>query len=194
MKILTILGSPQKTGKTATVLKLAEEEMKALGHEIIRVNAAEKQISGCLGCYACTQVKDSPGCVLKDDMYDVYSKMSLADAIIIASPIYCFELTSQIKPLIDRSFALMFTPLLDQKIVAGLITCMGEEHGNADLVAQAFQRMFNSSQKSIFSTKFAGTYVVDNSGNEDFEERAKAAAHRLAGDVLSMNKMKEGSL
>lgn len=56
MKILTILGSPQKAGKTATVLKFVEEKIAAKGDEIIRVNAAEKQISGCRGCYACTQV------------------------------------------------------------------------------------------------------------------------------------------
>ena len=186
MKILTILGSPQKAGKTATVLKFAEEKIKAHGHEIIRVNAIEKQISGCRGCYACMQVKNSPGCVLQDDMYDVYSKMISADAIIIASPIYCFELTSQIKPLLDRSFALMYTPLLDEKTVAGLITCMGEENGNADLVTQAFRRMFDSSQKSIFKTKLAGTYVVSNSRAEDFKSRAEAVVDKLADDISSM--------
>lgn len=185
MKILTILGSPQKAGKTATVLKFVEEKIIAKGDEIIRVNAAEKQISGCRGCYACMQVQDSPGCVLQDDMYDVYSKMISADAIIIASPIYCYELTSQIKPLLDRSFALMYTPLLDEKTVAGLITCMGEENGNADLVTKAFHRMFDASQKSIFQTKLAGTYVVSNSRAEDFESRAKAAANKLADDILS---------
>ena len=88
MKILTILGSPQKAGKTAAALKFAEEKIATQGHEIIRVNAAEKQISGCRGCYACMQVQDAPGCVFQDDMNDVYSKMISADAIIIASPIY----------------------------------------------------------------------------------------------------------
>lgn len=186
MKILTILGSPQKAGKTAAALKFAEEKIVTQGHEIIRVNAAEKQISGCRGCYACTQVQDAPGCVFQDDMNDVYSKMISADAIIIASPIYCFELTSQIKPLLDRSFALMYTQLLNDKTFAGLITCMGEENGNADLVTQAFQRMFDSLQKSIFKTKLAGTYVISNSSAEDFESRAKAAANKLADDVLSI--------
>lgn len=185
MKILTILGSPKKTGRTATVLKFAEEKIKAQGQEIIRVNAIEKQISGCLGCYACMQVKNSPGCVLQDDMYDVYSKMISADAIIIASPIYCYELTAQIKPLLDRSFALIDTPLLDEKTIAGLITCMGEENGNADLVTKAFYRMFDSSQKSIFRTNLAGTYVVSNSRAEDFESRAKAVANKLADDILA---------
>ncbi len=185
MKILTILGSPQKAGKTATVLKFVEEKIIAKGDEIIRVNAAEKQISGCRGCYACMQVQDSPGCVLQDDMYDVYSKMISSDAIIIASPIYCYELTSQIKPLLDRSFALMYTSLLDKKTVAGLITCMGEENGNADLVIKAFHRMFDSSQKSIFQTKLAGAYVVPNSRAEDFESRARAVADKLADDIFT---------
>jgi len=77
--------------------------------------------------------------------------------------------------------------LLDEKTVAGLITCMGEENGNADLVTKAFHRMFDfdSSQKSIFQTKLAGTYVVSNSRAEDFESRAKAVADKLADDILS---------
>jgi multimeric flavodoxin WrbA len=186
MIILTILGSPQKSGKTATVLKLVEEKIITQGHEVIRINAAEKQVSGCRGCYACMQVQDAPGCVFQDDMNEIYSKMILADAIVLASPIYCFELTSQIKPLLDRSFALMYTPLLDGKTVAGLITCMGEENGNADLVTQAFRRMFDSSQKSVFKTKLAGTYVVSNSRAEDFESRAKEEADRLANDIFSI--------
>ena len=80
----------------------------------------------------------------------------------------------------------MYTPLLDGKTVAGVITCMGRENENADLVTQAFQRMFDSSQKSIFKTKLAGTYVVSDSRAEDFESRAKVKADKLARDIFSI--------
>lgn len=63
---------------------------------------------------------------------------------------------------------------------------MGDENGNADLVLVAFHRMFDSSQKSIFRTKLAGTFVVSNSREEDFESRMKVVANKLSNDVLSI--------
>lgn len=185
MKILTILGSPKNTGKTATVLNLAEEMLQADGHEIIRVNAAQKQIGGCLGCYACTQVNNAPGCVLQDGMHEVYTQMISADFIIISSPVYCYEMTAQIKALIDRIFALMYTSLLNKKPIAGLITCMGEEQGNADLVTETFHRMFDSSRNSAFPTTLLGTYVFAGSHLDDFESRSKAIVKNLIDDLSS---------
>jgi len=179
MRITTILGSPKKSGKTATALELAEEKLKSRGHEITRINVTEYQIGGCRGCYACMQITDAPGCVLKDDMQSVYPTMISADALILASPIYCYELTAQVKPLIDRTFCLSNTPFLNKKPVAGLITCMGEENGNADLVAEFFNRAFDSTQKSFFQTKLLGTFVVPYSNAQDFMNRADTITDQL---------------
>ncbi len=59
-----------------------------------------------------------------------------ADAVVYASPLYSFDLTAQMKPLVDRSFYLSNTLLLAGKRVALLITCGGQEEGNADLVQE----------------------------------------------------------
>ena len=183
MRITTILGSPKKNGKTATALKLAEEKLISQGHEITRVNVTEYQIGGCQGCYACMQITDAPGCVLKDDMQSIYSTIISTDALVIASPIYCYELTAQIKPFIDRTFSLSNTYLLNDKPIAGLITCIGEEKGNADLVVDFFNRAFDSSQKSFFNTKLLGTYVVPCSNSKDFKNRAEMITNRLVKTI-----------
>jgi multimeric flavodoxin WrbA len=51
-------------------------------------------------------VEGSKGCVVDDDMQDVYSKVAKADALIIASPVYWFTMSAQTKIFMDRCFAL----------------------------------------------------------------------------------------
>ena len=106
MKIITILGSPRKKGNTAKVLSMFEGKVEK-NHEVERINITQYKVGGCLGCYKCKEKKDEPGCVQKDDALTIFEKMIQADAIVYASPLYCWSFTSQIKPLIDRHFCLV---------------------------------------------------------------------------------------
>lgn len=182
MKVLTIMGSPRKNGKTATALKLFEENMQSQGHEVERVNIIDYKINGCLGCFACFSKTNEPGCVQKDDAQAVFEKMFSADAIIYASPLYSFDFTAQLKPLIDRHFCLIKTPLLEGKRTALLITCAGQTEGNADLVQEAFRRSFDKT-KGVLHTDLVGEYVIPFSDAPDFSERAKAMADTMAAEI-----------
>lgn len=182
MKILTIMGSPRKNGKTAEALGMFEENMLSQGNEVERVNVVDYHINGCLGCYACVVKPNEPGCVQKDDLMLVFEKMFAADTIVYASPLYSFDLTAQLKPLIDRHFSLMKTPLLDGKQTALFVTCAGGVEGNADLVGEMFRRSFDG-EKGIFHTKLAGEYVVPFSVSPDFKERAKSVADKMAAEL-----------
>ncbi len=76
MKVTTILGSPRKSGSTATVLGWAENEMEAHGHHIDRVDIMKCGIkNGCLGCYACKKA-EMYECIQKDDANDIFRKMA----------------------------------------------------------------------------------------------------------------------
>lgn len=145
MKIITILGSPRKKGNTAKVLSMFEDNVEK-NHEVERIDITRYKVGGCLGCYKCKETKDEPGCVQKDDALTIFEKMIRADAIVYASPLYCWSFTSQIKPLIDRHFCLVSgdgTPehdsLISGKPAALLVTCAGPIEGNCD----AIQHIFN---------------------------------------------------
>ncbi len=144
MKIITILGSPRKKGNTAKVLSMFEDRVEG-NHEIERINVTKYNVGGCLGCYKCQESKDEPGCVQKDDALAIFEKMIQADAIVYASPLYCWSFTSQIKPLIDRHFCLVTgagTPdhdsLISGKPAALLVTCAGPIEGNCDAIQGIF--------------------------------------------------------
>jgi multimeric flavodoxin WrbA len=94
-----------------------EKQLLSQGHEFDRINITDYHINGCLGCYACMQNKDAAGCVQKDDTEQVLMRIISADAVVYASPLYSFDLTAQMKPLVDRSFCLSNTSLLEMESV-----------------------------------------------------------------------------
>ncbi len=103
MKITVITSSAHKVGTSA---KMADEFIKGAqeaGHEIYRFDAAFKNIHPCIGCGKCQTGND--GCVFKDDMQELNPHLLEADVIVLASPIYFFDLNGQMKVTIDRWFA-----------------------------------------------------------------------------------------
>ena len=74
------------------------------GFETDKIYIKDKQINGCIGCNVCQ--KNGGSCVQKDDMAEIYHKMAVADVIVLASPVYFYTWSSQMKTLLDRSFAM----------------------------------------------------------------------------------------
>jgi multimeric flavodoxin WrbA len=102
MKVLGIYASPRKGGNTDQLLDKALEGARSAGAEILTVYARKLKMRGCIECGGC----DKTGkCVVKDDMQTVYPLLEEADAIILASPIFFYGLTAQVKAVIDRSQA-----------------------------------------------------------------------------------------
>ncbi|WP_077610352.1 flavodoxin family protein [Clostridium sp. Marseille-P2415] len=183
MKTLTIMGSPNKKGKTDAALEFFENNMLAKGNDVERVNITDYKMNGCVGCYTCMRKKDESGCIQKDDALSIFEKMEAADAIVIASPLYSFDLTAQLKPFVDRCFSLSNTPVLNGKRMALLITCAGPAEKNADLVQEFFRRAFDGGNGGMFHTELAGRYVVPYSNAPDFTERAQKTADRMADEI-----------
>ncbi|UCF56213.1 MAG: flavodoxin family protein [Deltaproteobacteria bacterium] len=102
MKVLGIYGSPRKGGNTDQLLDKALEGAQSAGAEISRVYARDLKMSGCIECGGC----DKTGkCVVDDDMQSVYPLLEEAGVIFLASPIFFYSVTAQVKALIDRSQA-----------------------------------------------------------------------------------------
>jgi len=103
MKVLGIMGSPRKQGNTDLLLDEALKGAKSQGAEVEKLLVCELEISPCREFYAC--IRDGQ-CVIDDDMKWIYPKLMEADGIIVASPMFFYGLTSQVKALIDRCQAL----------------------------------------------------------------------------------------
>ena len=85
---------------------LAEEFLKgakSAGHKVEKVELLGTQIAFCRGCFACSKLGQ---CVIDDDVNDIMKKVMHADVVVWATPIYYYEMSGQMKTLIDRMNAM----------------------------------------------------------------------------------------
>ncbi|MDY6862773.1 MAG: flavodoxin family protein [Thermodesulfobacteriota bacterium] len=100
MKVLGILGSPRgRSGNTGQLLDRLIYKVKELGVEAELIVLKDLTINYCVGCDECRKVGN---CKQKDDFLEVKEKILSADGIVMGSPVYAFQVTAQMKTLIDR--------------------------------------------------------------------------------------------
>ncbi len=99
-------GSPRKYGNTFKMLRAAliGAELEGATTEVIHLY--DLDIKPCLGCLSDEERVCKYPCVIEDDMREIYDKVLKADAIIVATPIYWFNVSGVVKNLIDRLTAL----------------------------------------------------------------------------------------
>ena len=103
MKAIAINGSPRKGGNTEVLLRKVLEPLTEAGWTTEFIQLGGKPIRGCRACYQCFKTKNSR-CGQKEDPFDAcLEKMIQADAIILGSPTYFTDVTSEMKALLDRA-------------------------------------------------------------------------------------------
>ena len=102
-KILILSGSPRKGGNSDTLCDQFMAGAAEAGHAVEKVWIQGEKIAPCLGCGHCQS--HAGACVQKDAMADILQKMVDADVIVLASPVYFYSVSAQIKAVIDRTVA-----------------------------------------------------------------------------------------
>jgi multimeric flavodoxin WrbA len=107
-KILIITGSPNKSGNTAALVASFSEGCRKAGvtPEIVDAARLKYKVNGCVACMAC-QRQAAFHCVIKDEASKVISRVPGADILVIATPVYTFGPTAQVKLLLDRFYSLV---------------------------------------------------------------------------------------
>ena len=100
MNILILSGSPRKGGNTELLVE-AFVKGASQKHHVEVVSVHDYKVNPCMGCNACFKNKNN-ACIQKDDMPLIYEKMAVADMLVIASPVYFYGLSAQLKAVIDR--------------------------------------------------------------------------------------------
>ncbi len=189
MRITSVLGSPRlKNGNTAKVLGWVEDELRAKGHDVNRINIVDKSVNGCKECYTCQGIPDEPGCPQKDDAKEIFEQLIASDIILLGSPLFCWGFSSQIKPLIDRHFCLVTgygTPnwksLLEGKKAGLVVTCGGSIEENAELIVQMFQRLMDYAKIGTAESLVIPFTTTPDAMGEEIRGQAVKFAHRLSG-------------
>lgn len=103
MKVVAINGSARKNGNTAILVNYVLRELEQEGIETELVQLAGEKIRGCVACMKCWENKDQRCSVTNDVLNACIEKMIAADGIILGSPTYFANVSTELKALIDRA-------------------------------------------------------------------------------------------
>ena len=102
-KVLIISASLRTGANSETAAKEMERGARDAGHNVEFVSLKGKNIQFCKGCLACQKTSR---CIINDDANEITEKMRNSDVIVWATPIYYYEMSGQMKTLIDRANSL----------------------------------------------------------------------------------------
>ena len=101
-KVLILKGSPREKGNSAVLAERVADGAVTAGAQVESVYLHGLDIRPCDACELC---QNNGICVIEDDMQSLYPKLATADAILLASPVYWFTFSAQLKLCIDRWYA-----------------------------------------------------------------------------------------
>lgn len=104
-KIVILNGSPRRNGNTSALVRAFTEGAESVGNTITEFFLDHMDIHGCKGCFGGHSSRECP-CVQKDDMIQIYPAVKDCDVIVLATPLYYWNMSGQIRMAIDRLFAL----------------------------------------------------------------------------------------
>ena len=149
-KILILCSSPNKNGKTNTVVNWCIEGATAAGAEVECVDVAHLNYkhNGCIACMGC-QMSQDYGCVVDDEASPVLKRIHEYDLLVFATPIYFFGPNAQLKLFVDRMFSLVklnpeteeFTFQSAGKPTALIATAGGDLEGGLGRTDDTFKMM-----------------------------------------------------
>lgn len=187
MKVIAFNGSPRKNGNTAESLKLVLGELEKEGVQTELVQLGGQKLFGCLACGMCFENKDKR-CVRKDDeMNKFIEKAAEADGILIGSPTYFANVSTEVKAFIDRCGCVNIANdrnLLRGKVGAAVVSV---RRSGSSFVYSAINFFFGSNEITIPSSigwnmtlsRDIGDLQKDDEGIQTFKTLGKNMARFL---------------
>ena len=127
-KLLAIYSSPRVGGNSDLLLDNFVAGVKSPNWEITRLYVRELNI---LPCIACGECEKSEQCPIKDDMQAIYSLLLQADAVVVATPVYFYNVPAQLKALIDRCQLFWYKRKKPVSFKPGYLIAVGGREGKS---------------------------------------------------------------
>lgn len=178
MKILAISGSPRLKGNTNFLVAQALEEAAGLGAQTEQIILTEHNVNPCLGHDNCASFE---ACTQKDDMSWIMDKFCEADGVILATPVYYYNVTAQMKAFIDRTYFLYKKDRTSGARAVGLIV-VAEQEGIEDTLytlKQFADWAFDAGESEMLvSSGYAGT-TGEAAENPPLVEQARELGRQM---------------
>lgn len=169
-RVLVISTSLRNNSNSEILADAFLDGAQSAGHEAEKVSLKNKTLAFCRGCLACHKTGN---CVLHDDAEEIVEKMSHADVLVFATPIYYYEMSGQMKTLIDRANPLFTADYAYRKVYL-LATAAEDDTHAMDGALKGLQGFIDCYEKAeLAGTVFAGG--VDAPGTAEDHAAVKEA-------------------
>ncbi len=182
MKAIAINGSPRPGGNTEIMLKKVLEPLAAAGWSTEYLRIGGKRVWGCHACMMCVERRNGR-CVIEEDVVNDYlERMYAADAIILGSPTYFADVTSELKALIDRAgfVALANGGAFSGKIGAAVVAV---RRGGATHVFNTINNMFLISSMIVPGSLYWNLGVGTDKGDVIGDDEAMRNMNHLGQTI-----------
>ena len=189
IKVLAINGSPRADGNTSHMLQTILDICKKADLETELYQAGGKQVRGCIGCGKCGEHKGK--CEFDDWINELYPKMASADAIILGSPTYFADVSTEMKAIIDRCgfIALRDDRSLSRKVGAA-VTAVRRAGGTHTL--DSMQHFLTINDMIIPGSTYWGMSLSRAKGEYEQDSEGIAIMTRLGENIVwLLNKIVE---
>lgn len=183
--IILLKGSPRLQGNSTVLADQVAAGAKDAGVQVESFYLHDMDIRPCDGCDFC---RETGVCVVKDDMQALYPKLLAADAVVLASPVYWFTYSAQLKLCIDRWYALAnYKSAFFKGKPVGIVLAFGDDDlylsGGINAI-HTFETMFRYLDANIIGWVYGSlSDVGDAQKHPDLMEKAYQLGQKLAGAV-----------
>ena len=175
MKVIAFNGSPRKDGNTNILMRRLLREVEREGIETELVQLSEKRIRGCVACFKCHEEQNRRCGIENDALNEYIEKIVHAHGIILGSPVYFQDVTSEMKALIDRvGFVGLANGKMYRNKVGASIACFRRSGGMHTVDAM---NHFFLSNEVIVAGRALG--VAKERGDVEKDEEGMQAASTL---------------
>lgn len=157
MKIVILMGSPNRNGSTSILVNEFKRGAEESGHLVEVIDVCNADIHPCTGCVACGY--EGP-CVQKDDTEIVKQKLLTSDMVVFATPLYYYGMSAQLKTAVDR-FCAYNSSLNSRHLKSALLTvAWNADHWTFDALEAHYKtlvRYINFEDKGMVLGRGCGT-------------------------------------
>jgi multimeric flavodoxin WrbA len=173
-KVLVISTSLRSKSNSDILTEQLITGAKDAGHEVEHISLKGKKIAFCIGCLACQKTQQ---CVIKDDAVGIAERVKNADTLVFATPIYYYEMSGQMKTLLDRLNPLYPSDYKFRKVYM-LSVAAEDEESVPEKAVSGLQGWVDCLEKAEFAgSLFCGG--ISDQGEADGKDTEKNEAYQF---------------
>lgn len=185
MIVLAIVGSPRVKGNTSYLVDQALEAVAEAGIDIEKIILSQYEVNPCLGYDACASYES---CTQKDDAGWILDKFRTADGVILATPVYYYNVSAQMKAFLDRNYWLYKHDQKYQARAVGIIV-VAEQIGIEDTLytLRQFTDDFDIGDEGMFIATGYAHEIGGAAKNLSLVDEARQLGRQMAQSLKGQN-------